>query len=143
MEEKERYEMNDNDCLVDNEQNTTICDFCELTLFPEIVINLLNEQDKRIKELEEMNEKLDKRGSKNFDAYMRCSTKYTKSLNENQQLKQSQKQLAVEELKMFEAMLARLVLWDNDIEEWTIGEEQYDSFIEQIDDKIKELKGEE
>ena len=52
VEEKERYEMNGKDCLVDNEQNTTICDFCELTLFPEIIINLLNEQSKRIKELE-------------------------------------------------------------------------------------------
>lgn len=71
MEEKERYEMNDNDCLVDNEQNTTICDFCELTLFPEIVINLLNQQDKRIKEL----------------------------IEENKKLKQSQKQLAISEME--------------------------------------------
>lgn len=58
------------------------------------------------------------------------------------QLEQSQKQLAIEQLEMFGAMLARLVLWDNDIEEWTIGEQEYDSFVEQIDDKIKELKGE-
>ena len=58
MEEKERYKMNDNDCLVDNEQNIIICDFCELTIFPEIVINLLNQQDKCIKELEETNKVL-------------------------------------------------------------------------------------
>lgn len=58
------------------------------------------------------------------------------------QLKQSQKQLAIEELEMFSAMLSRAVLWDNDYECWTIGDEVYDSLMEQIDDKIKEFKGE-
>ena len=79
-----------------------------------------------------------------------CSIEYEKGLetsideleNENQQLKQSQKQLAIEELKMFGAMLSRAVLWDNDYECWTISEEVYNSFMEQIEDKIKELKGE-
>ena len=59
------------------------------------------------------------------------------------ELKQSQKQLAIEELEMFRAILSRAVLWDNDYECWTIGDEVYDSLMEQIDDKIKELKGEE
>lgn len=56
------------------------------------------------------------------------------------ELKQSQKQLAIEELEMFRAILSRAVLWDNDYECWTIGDEVYDSLMEQIDDKIKELK---
>lgn len=62
---------------------------------------------------------------------------------EIRQLKQSQNQVAIEELKMFGAMLSRAVLWDNDYECWTISEEVYNSFMEQIDDKIKKLKGEE
>ena len=65
MEEKERYKMNDEDCLIDNEQNTIICNFCELTIFPEIVIDLLNQQDKRIKELEATNKVLSNELTKN------------------------------------------------------------------------------
>ena len=187
MEEKERYEMNGKDCLVDNEQNTTICDFCELTLFPEIIINLLNEQSKRIKELElllKADKKIETNSLNGFEKLRKenqqlkeqleifkkvndalqqdnldlsydkvdMAYEYAKEMAENwdndyqeeiRQLKQSQKQLAIEELKMFGAMLSRAVLWDNDYECWTISEEVYNSFMEQIDDKIKKLKGEE
>lgn len=58
MEEKERYELNDNDCLLDNDNNIAICDFCELALFPDIVVDLLNQQDAKIKELEQENQQL-------------------------------------------------------------------------------------
>ena len=50
--EKERYVINKEDCLIDTEANQYVCDFCELTIFPDIVVNLLNQQDARIKELE-------------------------------------------------------------------------------------------
>lgn len=62
---------------------------------------------------------------------------------EIKQLKQSQKQLAIEKLTMFEAMLSRAVQWDNDSKCWTISEEVFGNFIVQIDEKIEELKGEE
>ena len=53
MEEKERFELNDNDCIIDNEKNVIICDVCDVSESPKILVDLLNQQDKRIKELEE------------------------------------------------------------------------------------------
>lgn len=67
----------------------------------------------------------------------------TEKDKEIKQLKQSQKQLAIEKLTMFEAMLSRAVQWDNDSKCWTISEEVFGNFIVQIDEKIEELKGEE
>lgn len=113
MEEKERYEMNDNDCLIDNEQNTIICDFCELTIFPDTIINLLNKQDKHIKELElllKADKKMKNNSLKGFEKlkqknkigdfwhsayqgkqleYDQIYTELRKAYEENQQLKQS------------------------------------------------------
>lgn len=104
----------------------------------ETVANLLNQQDKYIKELEKINKKLDKRGSRNFDSYMRCSKKYTKLLNENLQLKQSQKQLAISKLEDVYQVVKDYNSEANKYEPYidTLDIEQY------IDDKIKELKGE-
>lgn len=67
----------------------------------------------------------------------------TRLAQEIRQLKQSQNQVAIEELKMFEAILNRAVQWDNDYECWTISEEVFGNFIVQIDEKIEELRGEE
>lgn len=53
MEEKERYELNDNDCIIDNEEDVAICDVCDVSESPETLVDLLNQQDKRIKELEQ------------------------------------------------------------------------------------------
>lgn len=58
MEEKERYKLNDNDCIIDNEKDVAICDVCDVSESPKILVDLLNQQDKQIKELEEENEEL-------------------------------------------------------------------------------------
>lgn len=53
MEEKERYELNDNDCIIDNEKDVAICDVCDVSESPKTLVDLLNQQSMRIKELEE------------------------------------------------------------------------------------------
>lgn len=58
MEEKERYELNDNDCIIDNEKDVAICDVCDVGESPKILVDLLNEQDQRIKDLEQENREL-------------------------------------------------------------------------------------
>jgi hypothetical protein len=102
MEEKERYKMNDEDCLIDNEQNTIICNFCELTIFPEIVIDLLNQQDKRIKELEATNKVLSNELTKNnIIKQDRLETCCGIPIYEIPTLKQSQNQKAIECFEKF------------------------------------------
>lgn len=54
-----------------------------------------------------------------------------------------EKQLAIEVLTMFEAILSRAIQWDNNYKCWTISEEVFGNIIMQIDEKIEELKGEE
>ena len=49
MKEKERYELNDNDCIIDNEKDVVICDVCDVSESPETLVDLLNQQDKKIK----------------------------------------------------------------------------------------------
>ena len=132
------------------------------------ICSLLNKQENRIAELEEQLEEKERyaehtvawelptgdsvtKGNYNLadieTKYLPIQTEMISDDNDYQekirQLKQSQKQLAIEELEFFSAILSRAVLWDNDYECWTIGDEVYDSLVEQIDDKIKELKGEE
>ena len=58
MKEKERYELNDNDCIIDNEKDVAICDICDVGESPKILVDLLNQQNKHIKELEEENKEL-------------------------------------------------------------------------------------
>ena len=104
MEEKERFEL----------KIYAGCEYYSITdtkekqqITIENTINLLNQQDKRIKELEE----------------------------ENQQLKQSQKQLAIEELKKLKENA-----WQSatDISQLI----DYTELAKIIDNQIKELKGE-
>lgn len=80
------------------------------------------------------------KGNRNYDQLKQQLAEKDKEIK---QLKQSQKQLAIEKLTMFEAMLSRAVQWDNDSKCWTISEEVFGNFIVQIDEKIEELKGEE
>lgn len=81
MEEKERFELNDNDCIIDNEKDVAICDICDVSESSEILVDLLNEQDKRIKELELLL-KADKKIKTN------SLNGFEKLRQENQQLKQ-------------------------------------------------------
>lgn len=75
MEEKERYELNDNDCIIDNEKDVAICDVCDVSESPETLVDLLNQQDKRIKDLQselksqpaEIVEKIRNLAEKDFD----------------------------------------------------------------------------
>lgn len=52
MEEKERYELTDTDCILDTERNIVVSDVCDVVANADIITDLLNQQDKRIKELE-------------------------------------------------------------------------------------------
>ena len=109
MEEKERYEFGQR-TLFNNREELTTFDGFNLDDFMQIICKLLNQQDKRIKGLEETNKeleiKLDKCGielvnAENLVSYLE---------NENQQLKQqlaiTEKalELACERVKYFEEM---------------------------------------
>ena len=87
MEEKERYEFGQR-TLFNNREELTTFDGFNLDDFMQIICKLLNQQDKRIKELEETNKeleiKLDKCGTELVNAENLVS--YLE--NENQQLKQ-------------------------------------------------------
>lgn len=90
MEEKERFELNDNDCIIDNEKDVAICDICDVSESPKILVNLLNQQDKRIKELQEERDG-------NYENYSIC-------WKENEQLKEqlAEKDKEIEQLKKFD-----------------------------------------
>ena len=87
MAEKERYEFGQR-TLFNNREELTTFDGFNLDDFMQIICKLLNQQDKRIKELEETNKeleiKLDKCGTELVNAENLVS--YLE--NENQQLKQ-------------------------------------------------------
>ena len=109
MEEKERYEFGQR-TLFNNREELTTFDGFNLDDFMQIICKLLNQQDKRIKELEEENKeleiKLDKCGTELVNAESLVS--YLE--NENQQLRQqlatAEKalELACERVKYFEEM---------------------------------------
>ncbi len=58
MEEKERYELTDTDCILDTERNIVVSDVCDVITNADIITDLLNQQDKRTKELEQENKQL-------------------------------------------------------------------------------------
>ena len=126
MEEKERFELNDNDYIIDNEKDVAICDVCDVSESPKILVNLLNQQDKHIKKLQEENKKA------NINNYL---ADYWLAEKEKQQLKQSQKQLAIEELKKLKENA-----WQSatDISQLIY----YTELAKIVDNQIKELKGE-
>lgn len=126
MKKKKRYEfINENNYLIDNEQNTTICDFCELTLFPEIVVDLLNQQDSQISKLQASYKQVNE---ENKQLKLDCVI-YKSTIDE---LNKSQKQLAID-------VLERL---HNDFAS-SIGNGMLRTYVcGLIKDKISELKGE-
>ena len=136
MEGKERYELVEEDfsyAIVDNEEHKTYQQDC--FDFGNIC-DLLNQQDKRIKELEEEleNYKL----CRCVDCSTECEKGLETSINElekeNQQLKQSQKHLAIEQLEKVEE-----ILWNSQ----DIGNViDNDKFLEKLNYLIKSLKGE-
>lgn len=133
MEEKERYYIRNNmiidtEKIINSELDITVCNTDDL----DILVDLLNQQDKEIKTLKT---KLEDR--KRFCiSQVKCQQKLIKILlEENQQFNQSQKELAIEELGKVEK-----ILWDSQ----DIGNLiDNDKFLEKLNNQIKELKGEE
>lgn len=163
VEEKERYENRDGvfDTIL-NDYVTT-----------DSIIDLLNRKDKRIKELEEMNNLLKtskshfKKVTENVVDLLKKLNKFigepqTRELNyckviedtKNyiEQLKQSQKQLAVSELKKVENKIeSKVKNIDKRLDDLKIKIvcesiskqlDTYEEIVEIIDNKIKELRGE-
>ena len=69
MEEKERYELTDTDCILDTERNIVVSDVVDVITNADIITDLLNQQDKRIKELEQENRDLEDDHNKLIDQY--------------------------------------------------------------------------
>ena len=140
MEEKERYEyFFGTNTIKDNKTNQ----------FYGRVVDFLNQQDKRIKELEETNKVLSNELTKNSilnqDYIETCCGipifEIPKIKEENQQLKQSQKQLAIEELKLaLENFKNRPTHFDVARQELCLSD-QDKQFIDFINNQIKELEG--
>lgn len=110
MEEKERYYIELN-MIIDEEKiinGEQNVTVCDID-DPDRAVDLLNQQDKEIKKLRA----------------------------ENQQLKQSQKQLAVEELEKIKDVMSKEAHYS---EELTFVEYLYENYL---DKQIKSLKGEE
>lgn len=125
MKKKKRYEfINENDYLVDNEQNTTICDFYELTLFPKVVVDLLNQQNKRIKELEKQFSATEKMRLENLNDGCKCVERDSKRIVE---LQQENQQLKDQARKAYQEGLLQKQ-FDKDME------------IQELKDKIEQLK---
>lgn len=117
MEEKERYELFGEHCVKDNDINTP----CQLLDAYKACV-ILNEQDKRIKELENDIANYKYVLSRNSEVYKEIQqlkqenlSLQEQSIRDNQnwveeaeQLKQSQKQLAIEELEKNEKVF---ILW--------------------------------
>lgn len=126
MEEKERYEFGQRTLFDNREELTTFNDF-NLDDFMQIICNLLNKQDKEIKYLQKLNTEIIMQ-NKNI-------LKDAEIINqENQQLKQSQNQVAIDELEKFKNYIfTRIYLTANG------DEEKINTYV---DLKIKNLKGE-
>lgn len=119
MEEKERYELFGEHCIKDNSPDVP----CQLLDAYKACV-ILNEQDKRIKRLQEEIKKA------NINNYL---ADYWLAEKEKQQLKQSQKQLAISELVKIKRYIDDNAYY---IDEINFGEE----INEYIDNQIKQLK---
>ena len=139
MEEKDRFEYIHNDDigdgLLDIKNNKEIYDIGQIS-------TLLNQQDKHIKKLEETLEKARQREVIIHQNYRQGYIKDLEEINELQeeiqQLKQSQKQLAIEKLEKVKNYFDDSNDEDYDKSEgWIITNR---SIIEYVDNQIKELK---
>lgn len=90
MEEKERYELTDTDCILDTERDIVVSDVCDVVANADIITNLLNQQEKQIKELEK---KLDNARQKDIIIRQNCRQGYIKDLEEMNNLREENQQL--------------------------------------------------
>ena len=117
MEEKERYKYYEKINQIYDEENDELYAYLNTNK----VISILNQQDKRIKELEE----------------------------ENKQLKQSQKQFAISEIEKVKNSAEKLLgefcnSWEYNTRAFRGHRHiEYYDLLECLDKQIKELKGEE
>ena len=133
MEEKSRYRYYaGTNQLYDNEKG----ELYAYNLNKNKIISILNQQDKRIKELEEQEKFFfDYRDRCQLEEYQRWADKEITKLNkENQQLKQSQNKKAIEELEGLQVQCQFSITFAD----YTQEQRLYDY----INDRIKELKGE-
>ena len=143
MEEKERYELNDNDCIIDNEKDVAICDVCDVSESPKTLVDLLNQQSKRLKELEQENQQLKDQVKKSYQEGL-LQKQFDKDMeiqelkDKIETLKQSQKQLATGELRRIKEYI--LI---NDKYDEEVGCNIIETFdlIEDIIDRIEKLGG--
>lgn len=108
----------------------------------ETVASLLNRQDKRIKELEKENQQFrqqleETKQTGNYQVMLMCQKE---NILLRQQLKQSQKQLAIEELEKVKE-LGFIQSYTLDVPNILIL--KYEDFKQLLDNQIKKLKGEE
>lgn len=143
MEEKERYEIHIyDDICVDLYDNGVLDKSINDTYKLE---ELLNQQSKRLKELEQENRQLKDQARKAYQEGL-LQKQFDKDMeiqelkDKIEQLKQSQKQLAIEEL---EKLKEYIVLNDEYDEEIGCNIIKTFDLIEDLADKIKSLKGEE
>ena len=146
MEEKERYKLesyNEAFCQIHDTESG------EWYLRKDLVTDLLNQQDKRIKELEEKYQDLKEDNDATTESLYACRTYLDKNTSkmwelekENQQLKQSQKQLAVEELEKLKDFFLEPYR-DEEMDTDFLITKDAGSIADYVLDRIKELKGEE
>ena len=146
MEEKERYKLesyNEAFCQIHDTESG------EWYLRKDLVTDLLNQQDKRIKELEEKYQDLKEDNDATTESLYACRTYLDKNTSkmwelekENQQLKQSQKQLAVEELEKLKDFFLEPSR-DEEMDTDFLITKDAGSIADYVLDRIKELKGEE
>lgn len=117
MKEKERYEVIYNEdelgyCIIDNEEDLSD----DMHSF-NIIVDLLNQQDRRIKELkyqletkETINNLYKATVSLRDGDFKDLVYENNKLKQENQQLKQSQKELAIEELEKVKESVLEMVI---------------------------------
>ena len=137
MEGKERYSYDyfiDGAVFIDTENDRD--------MDMDTVCSLLNQQDKRIKELEKENQQFKQQLEKtkqtgSYQVMLMCQKE---NILLRQQLKQSQKQLAIEELEKVKE-LGFIQSYTLDVPNILIL--KYEDFKQLLDNQIKKLKGEE
>lgn len=129
MKEKERFELFGKNCIKDNDPDAR-----RQLLDTYVACVILNEQDKHIKELELLL-KADKKIETN------SLNGFEKLRQENQQLKETQKQLAIEELEfVLKNFRNRPAYFDVARQELCLSD-QDKQFIDFINNRIKKLGG--
>lgn len=146
MEEKERYELTDTDCILDTERNIVVSDVCDVVANADIITYLLNQQDKRIKELQqqlaENNEFFNAFACKDFDEFKDFISTFMLAPHEEQTLIRELKQQLhdlpkkiVEYIKIYKGFYF----------DWKIGQKIFPAFKiteEDLDTILKKYGGE-